>query len=580
MTQDIRLYSSSQVWDQPMQAGQRNLLKAIQDFWPNDIGSVLDVGCGDGKLTSELVGLGVDTIVGLDSSEEALSRLAVQGVKGDARHLPFADGAFDLVMSTDALEHMPDAEEEAAWSELFRVAGKVVMVAVPFREELLDATTRCTECGNCYHVNWHQRSYDHADLHRRTPPGWQVRSTILTGEPWSAMLPPETHLRRLALHEWSGWEAAICPVCGSRGHQAIVPAALPPLFAEALGADLYKALGDYRMCRSHSEVLVVFQRQISAPVPLRVTQARHHSQLATCIDFERQRSGVDLHPYSQVAQHVLSSEGHWRLQFPLYEPTPALEVRRVPGSLGPLHLLLEDACGILLNGCVLSDGQERAVLPLPRPPASGYYGVLASCAPEEPFASIKLGHGPEVVWAQVPDNEDCAYCEFEHMGLPLFVQITKPTWLDPAALEQPMPPINPTPAAVLSQVLARADQSDGQIQEQYSSHSTELNHLLAQIKNLAEVPPGVCVRTQFDENLNKTEIENRKLDNRTLEAHQEQIEIRPFKLITNLEAEIQRLQSELHTCQGQLKKLSQHLENRLGAATRKALKCLVGKFRS
>lgn len=563
-----------------MQAGQRSLLKAIQDFWPNDISSVLDVGCGDGKLTSQLVGPGTETIVGLDSSEEALSRLPVPGVKGDARQLPFADEAFDLVISTDALEHMPDAEEDAAWSELFRVAGKAVMVAVPFREELLDATTRCTKCGNCYHVNWHQRSYDFADLHRRSPPGWQVRSTVLTGEPWSAMLPPETHLRRLALHEWSGWEAAICPLCGSGGHKAVAPEALPPLYAEALGTDLYKALNEYRMCRSHSEVLVVFQRWSSTSAPLRVTQALHNSQIATCIDFKQQRPGVDLHPYCQVAQHVLSSQGHWRLQFPLYEPTPTLEVRRIPGSLGPLHLLLEDTCGILLNGCVLSDEQEHSVLSLPRPPVSGYYGVLASCSAEEPFASIKLGQGPEVVWAQVPKDEECAYCEFEHMGLPLFVQITKLTWLDPIALKQPTPPVNPTPSAVLGQVLARLNQSDSQIQEQHSSHATALNQLLVQVKNLAEPPSGVCVQTQLDEYLSKPETENPKLENTALAPSHEQIESRSLKLISNLEIEIQRLQSELHACQGQLKKLSQHFENRLGVATRRALTRLVGKIRS
>lgn len=54
MSQDTRLYGEAQVWDQELQLGQLNLVQAIRDFWPAGIGSVLDVGCGDGKLTSRL----------------------------------------------------------------------------------------------------------------------------------------------------------------------------------------------------------------------------------------------------------------------------------------------------------------------------------------------------------------------------------------------------------------------------------------------------------------------------------------------------------------------------------------------
>ncbi|WP_404941856.1 methyltransferase domain-containing protein [Pseudomonas danubii] len=496
MSQDIRLYSSTQVWDQPMQAGQRNLLQAIRDFWPEGIDSALDVGCGDGKLTSQLMDLGTATIVGLDSSEEALSRLPLQGVKGDAQQLPFADGAFDLVMSTDALEHMPDAEENAAWNELFRVAGKAVMVAVPFREELLDATARCKECGHCYHVNWHQRSYDYADLHRRAPAGWRISSTVLAGEPWSAMLPPETHLRRLALDEWSGWDAAICPECSSSGRCAQELQTLPPVLAEALGERLYEALGEQRLCRSHSEILVLFQRQDIAQSAQSAVIAEHREQAATCLDLQHQRPGADLQPYCQVAQHVLAADGCWRLQFPLYEPTPLLQVSRVPGSQGPLHLQLEDACGLLFDGRVLEDGQEHSQHSLPRRPVPGYYGVLASCSVQEPFASIRLGQGPGVIWAQAPDGEEYAYFQSEDSGRPLFVQITKPTWLDLEALKQAQPAVKPPPAQVLSHIQQHIDRALERGNQNRADTTAEMNQLLVQIQNLTAERDALMLLTQ------------------------------------------------------------------------------------
>ncbi|APC19598.1 hypothetical protein BLL42_28210 (plasmid) [Pseudomonas frederiksbergensis] len=285
MSQDTRLYGEAQVWDQALQTGQRNLAQAIRDFWPAGIDSVLDVGCGDGKLTSRLAAPGAPKIVGLDSSAEALSRLPFHSVLGDAQALPFPRAAFDLVMSTDTLEHMPDAVEAVAWSELFRVAGEAVLVAVPFREELLDATARCADCGETYHVNWHQRRYDIADLHRRAPAGWHVRATVLSGEPWSAMLPPETHLRRNALGEWSGWDLAICPHCGSGGHAAAPEQPLQSLLAQALAKQLYPALAKQRYCRSHSEILVIFQRdnaELTLPPP-RLAEAR--SLPASRVDF-------------------------------------------------------------------------------------------------------------------------------------------------------------------------------------------------------------------------------------------------------------------------------------------------------
>jgi SAM-dependent methyltransferase len=62
---------------------------------------VLDVGCGPGRHSHELVARGM-SVVGLDRSWRFVS-LAAGGpgsfVRGDARSLPLADGSFDAVIS-------------------------------------------------------------------------------------------------------------------------------------------------------------------------------------------------------------------------------------------------------------------------------------------------------------------------------------------------------------------------------------------------------------------------------------------------------------------------------------------------
>lgn len=559
MSQDIRLYGSAQVWDQPLQPGQRNLLQAIRDFWPADIASVLDVGCGDGKLTSQLATTGA-TLLGLDSSEEALSRLPFAGVKGDAQQLPFDDGSFDLVMSTDALEHMPDAEESAAWSELFRVAKKVVMVAVPFREELLDATAKCADCGHCYHVNWHQRSYDFADLHRRAPAGWSVRCTVLAGEPWSAMLPPETHLRRLALGEWSGWDAAICPECGADGQAAQPVQPLPSLLAQALGEKLYARLGEQLFCRSHSEILVIFQRKNAPCVDAVVIPAQQHSQLSSCLDLTSQLAAPNLLPFCQIAQYVSCADGQLRLQFPLFEPTPLLEVRRLPGTRGPLQLMLEDAQGILFEGCALEDGQEQTVHTLKRPPTPGYYGILGSCSAQEPFASIRLGMGPEIFFANKPEGAHCSYFSAEHAGRPLYLQVAHPLWLDTHVFDDVMPPSAVTPAEVLGHVQSCFERTLSKVLTDHPAHEennlttpAEVNSLQVKIQNLTAESSAYQQQAQLAEE-RAVELQNMTAERdalllRAVEADQSAVKIQ------NLEAERTSMQRQNQLTENKLVQL-------------------------
>ncbi len=74
---------------------------------------VLDVACGVGfgtRLLAERCG----TVVGLDRDAESVARArAADGahtsdyVVGDATRLPFADGAFDTVVSFETIEHVP-----------------------------------------------------------------------------------------------------------------------------------------------------------------------------------------------------------------------------------------------------------------------------------------------------------------------------------------------------------------------------------------------------------------------------------------------------------------------------------------
>ncbi len=101
---------------------------------------ILEVACGRGGFLKELAKSGA-RVTGCDFSASAL-RVArgkqrenvadlpeeISLTQGDAQNLPFASDSFDVVVSCETIEHLPDAH--AAMRELYRVTrtgGKLLL---------------------------------------------------------------------------------------------------------------------------------------------------------------------------------------------------------------------------------------------------------------------------------------------------------------------------------------------------------------------------------------------------------------------------------------------------------------------
>jgi len=79
---------------------------------------ILDVGCGKNVLAKYLRQLGVDA-VGVDFSPHSNADIIA-----DATALPFRDGCFDLVVTTDFMEHIPRDRLDVTIEEFKRVGGE------------------------------------------------------------------------------------------------------------------------------------------------------------------------------------------------------------------------------------------------------------------------------------------------------------------------------------------------------------------------------------------------------------------------------------------------------------------------
>ena len=114
----------------------------LDELWEQAApGSVLDVGCGEGVLTSEWAErLGDRRVVGIDLDDPKLraewerrSRPNLEFRAEEATSLSFGDDEFDLAAAIEVLEHVP--EPEATLAEMARVARRWLLVSVP-REPL------------------------------------------------------------------------------------------------------------------------------------------------------------------------------------------------------------------------------------------------------------------------------------------------------------------------------------------------------------------------------------------------------------------------------------------------------------
>jgi dolichol-phosphate mannosyltransferase len=108
---------------------QRRRYEVVREFLRGTQGPYLDVGCGSGRTIQTIRG-----VVGLDVALRKLRWLRASGrhlVQGDMNRPPFRDGAFDAVICSEVIEHVP--RERVRLDRLVRLIrpGGLLIVATP-----------------------------------------------------------------------------------------------------------------------------------------------------------------------------------------------------------------------------------------------------------------------------------------------------------------------------------------------------------------------------------------------------------------------------------------------------------------
>jgi ubiquinone/menaquinone biosynthesis C-methylase UbiE len=158
-----KYYEQKELWieDLTNNPNEKLRLKETLEIIPDDVKSVLDVGCGNGFLTNVLVKSNYERLIGLDCSSEALKHVKSETILGNISKLPFEENSFDLVTCLETIEHLPENDSLIEGiTELQRVAKKYIIISVPNEEVLENSLVRCFKCSCCFHPNFHMRSFN------------------------------------------------------------------------------------------------------------------------------------------------------------------------------------------------------------------------------------------------------------------------------------------------------------------------------------------------------------------------------------------------------------------------------------
>jgi len=194
----------------------RAKLDVLRALVPSGVRRVLDLGCGNGVLTNELAR--EYSIVGLDWSHAALGFVSAPRLCASSAAVPLRAGAFDLILCSELLEHLVEADFHATIQEMLRLDACYLLLSVPNRENLHINEVRCPECRFIFNASHHQRSFSPESLAAGFA-GYRVRDVRVGGTPVRDYPVELLRLRQRIGGRWfqvPDSRVLLCPACGNK----------------------------------------------------------------------------------------------------------------------------------------------------------------------------------------------------------------------------------------------------------------------------------------------------------------------------------------------------------------------------
>ncbi len=149
-------------------------IEKVLEWIPRDVTSIVDVGCGNGVITN-ILSEHFD-VTAVDRSKNALTYVKTKKVEASADDIPLKENSFDLVFSSEMLEHLEDQTLEGTIREFKRLSRKYIFITVPNGENPDKLAIQCPSCGYVYNRPNHLRSFTLSGLQKLFPEFRVIRS--------------------------------------------------------------------------------------------------------------------------------------------------------------------------------------------------------------------------------------------------------------------------------------------------------------------------------------------------------------------------------------------------------------------
>lgn len=188
--------------------GRHERLVASSSLVTATVGSVLDLGAGDGALAKVLDEQSCGPYLSIDR-DHSLNVAIV----ADASAIPARSGSISCVVANEILEHLQDDVFESAVAEIARVSLDRIVVSVPNAEQLELDSFWCPSCRSVSNEHGHVRSIGLSDLTESALfDGYGAAEVLVVGPP------------RVQSHRWARYmrvalhynpRSSVCSVCGT-----------------------------------------------------------------------------------------------------------------------------------------------------------------------------------------------------------------------------------------------------------------------------------------------------------------------------------------------------------------------------
>lgn len=207
-------YTQPRLWKgkNPLKTMSKRGNKTIS-LIPDDVKTILDVGCGNGAIINTLRERGFNCF-GVDINKEGLKYVKCKKKQMSCNKLYFKNNSFDLIICSEVLEHLSLKVYIETLKELQRVAKKYIIVVTPYKRNLREGFTKCKKCGTTFNAinelsEFDEKKYD--NLFK----DFKLKKLIYVGrekkQNWF-----ERFLRYRLGDFYCENELSICPACGYR----------------------------------------------------------------------------------------------------------------------------------------------------------------------------------------------------------------------------------------------------------------------------------------------------------------------------------------------------------------------------